>query len=259
MPEPKGIGKNGPTGDNGRVTSIGELGYIHTGNEANNGSTPWRTIRLQPNNYPNSNVLPDWAFMDLFSVPTTGATGPTAIYTPHGTSVAGRMNVNSHAAAFDKLTRDRGLVALLTGTGKFPTVAAAESVANNIYNRTLATGVNKGKTYGYPWTPTPPAATAPNAFDTPGEICEIKGVADTGEKDEDLIREIASLITARGGVFNIYTVGQSLKQTSAGKLLVMAEQRQQAVVERFLDTLNTEDKADDVVRLRTVYFRNLTP
>lgn len=258
MPEPKGIGKNGPTGDNGRVTSIGELGYIHTGNEANNGSTPWRTIRLQPNNYPTSNVLPDWAFMDLFSVPTTGATGPTAIYTPHGTSVAGRMNVNSHAAAFDKLTRDRGLVALLTGTGKFPTVAAAESAANNIYNRTLATGVNKGKTYGYPWTPTP-AATAPNAFDTPGEICEIKGVADTGEKDEDLIREIASLITARGGVFNIYTVGQSLKQTSAGKLLVMAEQRQQAVVERFLDTLNTEDKADDVVRLRTVYFRNLTP
>ena len=168
------------------------------------------------------------------------------------------MNVNSHAAAFDKLTRDRGLVALLTGTSKLPSVAAAESAANNIYNRTLATGTNKGKTYGYPWTPAP-AADAPNAFDTPGEICEIKGVADTGEKDEDLIREIASLITARGGVFNIYAIGQSLKQTSAGKLLVTAEQRQQAVVERYLDTLNTQDKADDVVRLRTVYFRNLTP
>jgi len=258
MPEPRGTGKNGPTGDNGRVTSIGELGYIHTGNEANNGSTPWRTIRLQPSNYVDNKVLPDWAFMDLFAVPTTGATGPTAIYTPHGTSVAGRINVNSHAAAFDKLSRDRGLVALLTGTAKFPGVPAAETVAKNIYDRTLATGTNKGKTFGYPWKPTP-TATDPNAFDTPGEICEIKGVADTGEKDEDLIREIASLITARGGVFNIYTIGQAMKQTPSGKLLVSAEQRQQAVVERYLDTLNTQDKADDLVRLRTVYFRNLTP
>jgi hypothetical protein len=258
MPEPKGIGKNGPTGDNGRVSSIGELGYVHTGNEANNGSTPWRTIRLQPNNYPDSNTLPDWAFMDLFAVPTVGATGPAAIFTPHGTSVAGRINVNSHAAAFNNLVRDRGLVGLLAGTKALPSVNAAESVANNIYNRTLATGLNKGKTYGYPWTPNP-APSDPNAFDTPGEICEIKGVADGGEKSEDLIREIASLVTARGGVFNIYTLGQSLKQTPTGKLLVTAEQRQQALVERYLDTRNTQDKTDDVVRLRTVYFRNLTP
>ena len=258
MPEPKGVGKNGPTGDNGRVTSIGELGFVHTGNEANDGSTPWRTIRLQPNNYPDGNTLPDWAFMDLFAVPSTGSTGPTAIYTPHGTSVAGRINVNSHAAGFDKLVRDRGLVALLTGTKALPTVGAAETVAKNLYDRTLATGTNKGKTYGYPWKPTPAVSDA-NAFDTPGEICEVKGVADTGEKSEDLIREIASLVTARGGVFNIYTIGQSLKQTPAGKLLVTAEQRQQAVVERYLDTRNTQEKTDDLVRLRTVYFRNLTP
>lgn len=260
MPPPKGVGSNDASRDNGTLTSVAELGYISTGNNASGttGSTPWRSIRLQPNNYPDTKTVPDWAFMDLFAVPTSGAAGPTAIYTPHGTGVAGRINVNSHAAGFDKLVRDRGLVALLAGTKAFPTVNAAEPVAANLYNRTLATGRNQGKIYGYPWTPSP-AATDSNAFDTPGEICEIKGVADTGEKSEDLVREIASLITARGGVFNIYTIGQSVKQTPAGKLLVTAEQRQQAVVERYLDTRNTEDKTDDVVRLRTVYFRNLTP
>ncbi len=260
MPPPKGVGSNDATRDNGALTSVAELGYIHTGSNSSGtiGSTPWRSIRLQPNNYADTKTVPDWAFMDLFAVPTSGTTGPTAIFTPHGTAVAGRVNVNSHAAGFDKLVRDRGLVALLAGTKAFPTVIAAEPVAANLYNRTLATGRNPGKIYGYPWTSSA-TATDSNAFDTPGEICEIKGVADTGEQSEDLIREIASLVTARGGVFNIYTIGQSLKQTPAGKLLVTAEQRQQAVVERYLDTRSTQEKTDDVVRLRTVYFRNLTP
>ena len=66
MPPPKGVDTNDATHDNGRVTSIAELGYIHTGNEgkgndATLSSTPWRTIRLQPNNSTLSTTLPDWA------------------------------------------------------------------------------------------------------------------------------------------------------------------------------------------------------
>lgn len=258
MPEPKGVGKNGPTGDNGRVTSIGELGYVHTGNEANNGSTPWRTIRLQPNNYGDNKTLPDWAFMDLFAAPSVGSTGPEAIFTPHGTAVGGRINVNSHVDPFSSLVRDRGLVALVAGSANLPSATSAESIAENIYRRTLATGTNKGKVYGYPWTVSP-AATDPNAFDTPGEICEVKGVADAGEKSEALVRDIASLITSRGNVFSIYTVGQALRQTSDGRLIVTAEQRQHAVVERYHDNRGTPVSTDDEVRFRPIYFRNLTP
>lgn len=264
MPPPKGtVGtSNDAARDNGRVVSIAELGYVHTGNEANTGSTPWRTIRLQPNNYPDAKTLPDWAFMDLFTVPNTAATGTDALFKPHGTAVGGRVNVNSHVEPFDKLVRDRGLVALLTGAGSLASPAAAKVVADNIYNRALADGANKGKVYGYPWPTNPTAAipaNLPNAFDTPGEICEIKGVADDGEKSEDLVREFASLVTSRGGVFSVFTIGQALKQTPNGKLLVMAEQRQQAMVERYLDNKGTPDAGDDETRTRTVYFRNLTP
>lgn len=259
MPPPKGTGTNGPGFDNGQMTSIGELGYIHTGNNAKTGSTPWRSIRLQPNNYPAANVLPDWAFMDLFTVPNTGAQGSDQLYKPHGTAIGGRVNVNSHIEPFDdKLMRDRGLVALLTDCKSLPTPAAAATIADHIYHRRLADGTNRGKIYGYPWRPNP-APTDPNAFDTPGEICEIKGVADRGEESEDLIREISSLITSRGGVFTVYTVGQALKQTPNGKLIVTAEQRQQAMIERFLDNKGTTDAGDDETRFRTIYFRNLTP
>ncbi len=258
MPPPKGVGNNDATHDNGRITSIAELGYVHTGNDANNGSTPWRTIRLQPNNYPDAKTLPDWAFMDLFAAPSAGTTGPVAIYTPHGTAVGGRINVNSHVAPFSKLVRDRGLVALFAGSGNLTAPTTAETIAENIYRRTLATGTNKGKVYGYPWK-TAPAVTDPNAFDTPGEICEIKGVADVGEKGEELVRDVASIITARGNVFSIYTIGQALRQTPNGQLIVTAEQRQHAVVERYHDNRGTPDAADDEVRFRAIYFRNLTP
>jgi hypothetical protein len=258
MPPKLGRGSNDAAHDNGRLTSIAELGYIHTGNNTKAGSTSWRTIRLQPNNYLDSKTLPDWAFMDLFSVPTTGATVSQPIFTPHGTSVGGRVNVNAHVEPFDKMTRDRGLVALLTGTRLLPNVEQAQVVATNISQRTLATGPNPGKVFGYPWKANP-SPTETNTFDTPGEICEIKGVADGGEESEDLIREISSLVTARGGVFSVYTVGQSLKQTPQGKLVVTAEQRQQATIERYVENRGTPDSIDDEIRFRTVYYRNLTP
>lgn len=262
MPPPKGVGLNDATHHNGRLTSIAELGYVHTGNNAKVGSTPWRTIRLQPNNYPDAKTLPDWAFMDLFTVPNTGVTGSDALFKPHGTALGGRVNVNSHVTPFDRMIRDRGLVCLLTGAQQLPTASDAKVIAENVYTRTLAPGTNKGKVYGYPWPASPTAtiaSNAPNAFDTPGEICEIKGVADGGEKSEDLMREVASLVTSRGGVFTVYTIGQALKQTPTGKLLVSAEQRQQAIIERYLDNKGTPDAGDDESRIRTVYFRNLTP
>ena len=145
---------------------------------------------------------------------------------------------------------DRALIALLTGAPGIATgTSNATAIADNIYQRKLATGGNQGKVYGYA-----------GAFDTSGEICEIQGVADGGEQSENLVRDIASLITARGEVFSIYTIGQALKQSPNGKLVVTAEQRQQAIVERYRDNGNTPaDPTDDIIRFHTIYSRNLTP
>lgn len=273
MPPPKGFKGN----ESGQVLSIGELGYISTGNDAKTGknSVSWRTMRLQPNNLATAQqALPDWAFMDLFAVPSpSNFKDPNApppivgspedtrlktVYVPHGTSVGGRVNVNSHVEPFDQMQRKTALTAVLKGTTSL--VGNADDVAANIYNRTLAPTKNGsfGKVYGYPWKPSP-APTDSNAYDTAGEICEIKGVADGGEKSENLLREIMGLITSRGGVFSIYSIGQSLIQTPAGKLLVTGEQRKESIVERYLDNRGTASTSDDLVSFRTVYSRNLSP
>jgi hypothetical protein len=57
----------------------------------------------------------------------------------------------------------------------------------------------------------------------------------------------------------VYTVGQALKQTPVGKLVVTGEQRQHAVLERYLVGKGTSTPLDDSVALRTIYLRNLTP
>ncbi|WP_009965433.1 hypothetical protein [Verrucomicrobium spinosum] len=263
MPPPKGRGTNGPDGDNGRLGSVAELGYVHTGNNAATGSIPWRTLRLQVNNYTTANPsLPDWALLDLFSVANTGTTSNGGLYKPHGTSVGGRVNVNSRTLPFENLTRSQALVALLTGANGM-TLEKATEIAGNIYRRELSPlnnrlGKSFGKSYGFPWKAAP-VATDANAYDIPWEICEVKGVADEGEASESLVREIGSLITSRGGVFTVYTVGQAMKQTSSGQLTVTAEQRQQVMLERYVTNRGTANAADDEVRFRVVYSRNLTP
>jgi hypothetical protein len=254
MPPPKGVGSNGPGGDNGRISSLGELGYIHTGTqgakagkaEDQRAGVPWRTLRLQPNADAKADTVPDWALLDLFGVPNTGILGANAVTTPNGSSVGGRINVNSRVEPF-ALQRDRGLLALLQGTS----VSNPTTVAANIYNHQLARQATSGafgKAYGYP-----------AAYDNPWEICEIAGVTDGGEISEKVMREIGSLITARGDVFSIYSVGQALLQTPNGKLVVTGEQRQHSVVERVLDMRGTNDPRDDRVSFRTVYRRNLNP
>ena len=249
---------------NGRVRSPGELGLIHTGIEGSATApagvgVPWRTLHLQPSKQ-GSTVVPDWAFMDLFTVPADVPLTASALFAPHGSSTGGRVNMNAKPAPFETMARTDPLAAVLYGCRKSTlnndrlSITDAQTIAKAIYERKLAKGsaLPNGKLY--------PSSGPPNAvYESPGEVAEIEGVADKGEESEELIREIANLITARGNVFSIYTVGQSLKQTPAGKLIVTGEQRQQAMVERFLRDKGTATTDDDEIGLRTVYFRNLMP
>ncbi|XHR30982.1 MAG: hypothetical protein ACFUZC_10535 [Chthoniobacteraceae bacterium] len=241
MPPPKGSSDN----EKGVVTSIGELGYIHTGAQsALVAGTPWRTIRLQPNNDP-SGTVPDWALMDLFTVPVTGSSDLKAISQPNGTSYGGRVNVNSHVLPFD-IQRVLPLAAVFqdcaydSQTTATLSSGSAQSIAQNIYNRVTATG---GKLYNFS-----------NGYYSPGEIVEISGIADKGEQSEELVRQVSNLMTTRGNVFTVNAIGETLKQTLHGSLVVTGQRRLQSMVERYVSDPSTGE-----VRLRTVYYRNLTP
>ncbi|HEX4083790.1 MAG TPA: hypothetical protein VHY22_02680 [Chthoniobacteraceae bacterium] len=261
MPPPAGTpaNANSPGNPYGAVTSVGELGYVCTGIQTNylasNGlvnppPVPWRSFSLQPNSA-GPNVVPDWALMDLFTTPTLISGSANIVYQPHTSdaAVGGRINVNSQMTPFST-TRFRPLAALLQGadTSISGTLAinpltsgSAASIASNIYNKTLA---KKGTLYNYP-----------GAYISQGEICEIAGVSDQGEQSEELVRQIASLTTARTGVFSIYAVGQALKQAPSGLLSVTAEQRTQTTVEQISVTTGSIPTVD----FRPVYFRALTP
>ncbi len=237
MPSLKGKGDN-PTG---LVTSVAELGYITTGVRINTAGVPWRSIRLQPNSGSFSTV-PDWAFLDLFSVPVSD-TQTNAITYPNKSSFGGRVNMNSGLESFS-LNRILPLAAVFQGVA--PTTAAtgtlsapaAQNIARNIYNRIAATS---GTLYNLP-----------NGYYSPYEMVEIEDVADGGEQSEELVREVSNLLTVRGNVYTLYSIGESIQQTPSGELQVTGQKRLQAMVERYSDTSGS-------VRFRTVYYRTLSP
>jgi len=266
MPPPAGKKytlDSGVVDDNtlGMVTSAGELGFIHTGIESSyqdlvTGATvptgvPWRTMRLQPSQQGNSQI-PDWGFMDLFTAPVLPLTGGEYVYAPgYGSenrdkTVGGRVNLNGSPALFTNMTRTAPLEAVLknarVSSKSLATVSDVKGLAENIYNRVW---VNPSKTFGYT-----------NGFDSPGEVVEIQGIAQGGEESEQLAREIGNLFTTRGNVFTVYSIGQALKQTPTGKMIVNGEQRLQAMIERIE---KTDDKGNRSVDFAPVYFRNLTP
>lgn len=253
MPAPKGSGKN----PHGVVSSVGELGFIHTGLQItsqrlpvtdpptpNPPGIPWRTIRLQPSSSPLT-VVPDWVFMDLFTVPTTVPDAAKSLFTPHATATSGRVNLNSKVEPYS-LTRLDPLAAVFLGASHDATQPdakitpeSASALARNVYERKLASG---GKQYGYL-----------QGYDSPGEMVEIEGIADQGEASEELVRQVSNLVTTRGNVFSVYSIGQALKQTPAGGLHVTAEQRRHTMLERF------QDASTKQIHFRTIYGLQLTP
>lgn len=243
MPPPKGAAGNLA----GFVTSTGELGYVHTGLEGSaKAGVPWRTFRLQKS--ANSNTLPDWALMDLFTVPPeVPAESALQVFAPHGTSVGGRVNLNATIRPFTNSKRINPLAAVFLGVKKADgttiDLSVARTIADNIrgHNGTLFPKYDASDP-GFPTT----------LYDSPGEVIEIVGVADSGESSEDVVRQVSNQLTARGGVFSVYAIGQSLRQTPDGRLVVLAEQRTQTFLERLQD-------ASGGVKTRMIYNRRLSP
>lgn len=268
MPPPAGMtftNSDGIVFDNtsGMVTSAGELGFIHTGVEpgstvttssgavvaVNVGGIPWRSLRLQPSSA-STKVVPDWALMDIFTAPIAPPTLQNRfVYAPNNTAFGGRVNLNAKAEPLAGTEPFGGArispVAAVFLNNRFSanstnTISALRSreLATNVFGGILAAS---GKQYG-----------RQDAYDSPGEVVEIRGIADGGETSEELVRQIMNLFTTRGNVFTVYSIGQALQQSPGGKITVTADQRMQATIERTTDF-------DGRVRFVPVYLRSLSP
>lgn len=238
VPAPRGSGSN----PDGVVHSVGELGFISTGanyTTASAAGVPWRTMRLQPQK--SATDLPDWALLDMFSVPLAVAAADAPYVRPDPASVGGRINVNSRVFPFADdsgnplLTRLLPLQALFYQATANLNAAQTALVADNIEARALAAS---GREYG-----------TNRVFFAPGQIAEITGVADAGESSEGTIRSVVDLATTRSTVFSVYAIGQSLKQDKAGKIRQTGERRQLTILEKN-NSSNT---------LRPVFSRSLSP
>jgi Tfp pilus assembly protein PilX len=238
MPPPKGSIFTAPSGDaagmisdntSGVVKSVAELGTITTGVECSNPNVgvPWRTVRLQPTPAASRAMPPDWVLLDLFQAPFASTNLPT-LYQPQMTngnglvSMAGLVNINSSLSPFtnnSSVTRSAPLVALLqnasTNVGAGATTLTPVNTAAMIGAMTMAAN---GTNYGVP------------AFISPGELAEIQGIADSGEASELNLRSLVDLATTRGSTFRVFSLGQTLKQTSSGTLVIQAEQYREAII-----------------------------
>ncbi len=213
----------------GVVESVAELGRIPTGVGAN---VPWRTVRFQPT--PGSPGLPDWALMDIFAAPYF-PTNNAYLYNPKAYTVAGRINLNAQIRPFTNLSRSISLTALFEDSTNI-TAAQASVAIGNLLARECASG---GKLYG-----------GTNGYVSIGEVAEIKGVSDDGEASERRLLGVVDLAAIQGNVFRVYSVGQSLKQTKAGGIVVESEKAVEALVER------TEVPGQEP-RFRIVYWKVL--
>ncbi len=231
MPSPKGT-TTSTTGQllnpAGVVESVAELGFIHSGMEAAYAaSVPWRTLRFQPKADGN-NSLPDWLLLDMFSVPTVQA----SYFDKPGGRLGGRVNLNGEIPSFKDeggnalFTRPLSVEAVLRGAPTSQTAAttldptSSASLALNLAERPLRLAVT-GNAYG--WT---------NAYFSRGQMAEIKGVADSGEASEALLRSTVDLFAVRGCVFSVYAIGQAIRQRPDGKIELLGERRFQRMMEK---------------------------
>jgi Tfp pilus assembly protein PilX len=238
MPPPKGSAFTAPSGDaagmisdntSGVVKSVAELGTITTGVECSNPNSgvPWRTIRLQPTPLASRSLPPDWVLLDLFQAPYSSTNRPT-LYQPQITngsglvSMAGLVNINSSLTPFTNnpsITRSAPLLALLqnasTNVGAGATTLTPATAASAIGAMSMAAN---GTNYGVP------------AFTSPGELAEIQGIADGGEASELNLRSLVDLATTHGSTFRVFSIGQTLKQTHSGALVLQSEQYKEAII-----------------------------
>jgi len=207
MPSPKGQGDN----PDGMVHSVAELGRVVTGfDRVAAKCIPWRTIRLQPS--PGDTDIPDWVLLDLFDAPMAASSAMQKVYIPITNTIAGTINLNSVSKA-GMVSKSRSLDSVFAGI----TNVSASVLMNNITNHTLGIG---GRNYG-----------SSDFYKSPGELAEVLAIADSGEPSEENLQRLVDLMTVQSSVFRVFAIGQSIKQTPTGTLIINATKSVETILE----------------------------
>jgi hypothetical protein len=207
IPGPKGR----PGNLLGRVSSVGELGRVATGIETHGKykqhNIPWRTLRLQPTAVSDT-TLPDWLLLELFAAPVVPEPEKEPIYFSGRELVAGRLNVNTALRPFENLNKTETLGALF-GDREHPAIP-------HVLQLTRATG---GRTFG-----------GNDFLALPGELAEVRGISDDGERSEQVFRDVISQATTSSRVFTIYSIGEAITQTPAGAIIITSNRTIETMV-----------------------------
>lgn len=234
LPAPKSSSNN----PNGVMDSVAELGFIHSGNECRNVGTPWRSLRLRKS--VDTTTLPDSLLLDMFCVPAVEkSTTATVSYNlqPDAQTRGGTVNINaligSTAQPFQDSNgtkiyrRNQALNALLKQArnndddkSKMLSDNDAATLVASISNTTALPMLDQS----YPF------------YLYPGQLVETAGVADMGESSEALLRAIVDHSAVKSNTFTVFAVGQSIRQTVSGELIVLGEQRTQTIVRWDMNT-----------------------
>jgi len=250
--------------------SIGILQYIRTKmmpDTNNGGGVPFRCLSFAGTADATQNGIPDWAMLDLFTVPQSVYDKPGNVFTSGATKVinltyggatSGKINPNGSAlfpwAANDEsFLRPEPLNAVFADLRynrdgnpmNFSPIAAADSAQ---LAKDVATYIRSNG----------PLAMA-------GQICDIPAVNNYGATvnatRNDIVSQSIGLLETRSCVFSVWVVAQTVAKrptnTSYGEFeandLVQGEKRMRFVIERYLDLGadgvpgNTSDRGPDNV------------
>ena len=257
-----------------RFSSTGWLQYIRTGMmpDLTNSNqpillqhgTPFRLFNFAPSTHSSQKTVggasyPDWAMLDLFTVPATfqppyqlgDAPNPVLLLT-WGGATSGRLNPNSALYSdpytpfqFARTTPMQGILKNL--------VTSTAYSSNELYMRPIES--DPGGASGLARAINDYVATLkdsngnPRPLMMPGEICNVPEVARylyTGSVSptrNDLVRQIVGNLSTRSNTFTVWTVGQVVKKkrtsTSYDRFetgdTIVGESRMKFLVERYLD------------------------
>lgn len=242
-----------------RFPSVGYLQYIRTGmmpdkaNEskplAEQKGTPYRMLNLAPSTDSSQRTnggtsYPDWAMLDLFTVPASvqavASPLPAPVHFTWGGATSGRLNANTLILPFSSVARHAPLRSAFKGLRVSNSYDASENpVTTTIDEVALSAAVGQY------------LSTLNRPFMMPAEICNVpevadslyQGVAPAARSRNDLVRQVVGNLTTRSNTFSIWAIGQVVKKApkntqygtyESGDILV-GESRIQILVERVLD------------------------
>ncbi|KAH0534008.1 hypothetical protein FGG08_007385 [Glutinoglossum americanum] len=253
-----------------RFPSVGALNYVRTGMIPDNltadltlqHGTPWRSINLSSNTT-SQGVYPDWAMLDLFTVPFvpqavyfSGEVAPQKRRLTYGGATEGKININNPKIPYPfsetvsgvtqvPPERTAPLEALFYG------LATAGGAITNAYSGLVDTPKYTTVNHANLRQAVQDRLATNGPFLLPGQLAEVPainaltytGVAAAAQSRNDLMRQVIGATTTQSNVFSIWIVAQTIKKSlknstpgvyEAGDTIT-GETRRRYLVERHLE------------------------